>query len=175
MKNILLVIFAALTVALPAMAKPYSLPGTGIHFDAPEGFTAMTAKEIAVKFPVANPPATVVANKARTVTIAYEVRPQALPVEMLETALGAFEKAFEQSVPGLEWKARKVIALQDRKWIQLEFISNRDGVDIYNIMLITPFDQKMLAFNFNSIRHEFSKIEPALRKSMQTIVLPENK
>lgn len=159
----------ALGAALGAHAATISVPGTGISFDAPEGFTALSQDEIASKFPSSRAPSGVIGNARRTTTIAFELKPDTLAPEQLGEAKEAFEQLFERIIPGLEWKARKIVQFQGQRWIQLELSSRAADTDIHNIMLITSRDGRMLIFNFNSTKSEFPAVESALRESIRSI------
>jgi hypothetical protein len=45
------------------------------------------------------------------------------------------------------------------------------STDIYNLMLITPFDGKLLMFNFNATKEDFATQVAALRASVASIRL----
>ena len=55
----------------------------------------------------------------------------------------------------------------------MEMTSNAVDTDIYNIMLLTGVEEKMLVFNFNSTKKDFPKYEAALRKSLNSVKLPK--
>jgi hypothetical protein len=107
----------------------------------------------------------------RTTSIAFDLKPNALPADRLPEAKAAFESFFDRRIPRVEWKQKKLIELQGQQWIYLEMTSRAVDTDIHNIMLVTPRYGKMLMFNFNSTREEFPHMETALRKSIQSISL----
>ena len=47
--------------------------------------------------------------------------------------------------------------------------SNAIDTDIYNILLCTPYEGKLVLFNFNSTKEDFPKYEESLRKSLGTV------
>lgn len=158
-----------LGLALGAHAAKFSVPGAGISFDAPTGFTALSKDEIAVKFPSNRAPSGVIGNARRTTTIAFELKPDKLAPQQLGEAKEALERMFERIIPGLEWKGRKIVQLQGQDWIQLEMSSRAVDTDIHNIMLVTSRDGRILIFNFNSTKSEFPFVENALRDSIRSI------
>lgn len=173
MKNLLLPLLCSLALAFPARAEQFSIPGSGVTFDAPEGFTSLSKDEIGIKFPKTSPPGLVVGNERRTTTIAYDLKPQFVPIEKLSEAKISTEKLMERMSPGIVWKERKIIEFQGQPWIYFEMTSHAVDTDIHNIMLATPWKGKLLIFNFNSTREEFPKLESRLKKSIQTIRLNE--
>lgn len=160
---------AGLLLAGAAWSASHNIPGAGVSFDAPEGFTVLTAEEIRQKWPSAAPPRFAVGNAGRGTTIAYDLKPHKIQAGQLGEVKAFFEKTFERIVPGLVWKRRELIEHGGQTWILFEMSSNAIDTDIHNIMLCTPYREQLLIFNFNSTRQEFATLEAALRRSLQTI------
>ncbi len=148
-----------------------NIPGTTVSLQAPTGFTALTEAEIALKFPRTRPPKYVVGNARRTTSIAYDLKPQAIKDAELEEGLRVFETMLGRAIPNLVFKRKEIIEQGGQRWIYLEMTSTAIDTDIYNIMLITPFDGKMLMFNFNATKEDFATQEAALRASVASIRL----
>jgi hypothetical protein len=160
-----------LSVALPGFlrAETIQIDGSNVTFESPDGFTALSDDEISAKFPSENAPKFAIGNKNRTTIVAYDIKPHAIPTDKLDEVKESFVKLFSLIIPGIEWKEQKLIDLAGRKWIYLEMTSNTTGTNIHNIMLITAYEEKMLVFNFNSTKQDFPELEPALRKSLESI------
>jgi hypothetical protein len=171
MKFLIFPILSALAISLPVHADQFSIPEGGVTFNAPDGFTLLSKEEISLKYPTSRPPSLVVGNKARTTTIAYDLKPESIPPDKLPEVKAAFEKLFERIIPKIVWKERVIKNLENQQWIYLEFTSQAIDTRIHNIMLITPLRGKMLVFNFNSTKEEFPIIESKLRKSLNSIKL----
>lgn len=171
MRTLFLVAFSALALSLPLHAEQFSIPESGVTFEAPAGFTPLSKEEIAGKYPSHSPPSLAVGNERRTTTIAFDLKPQSIPADKLLEVKSAFEKIFERMIPGLVWKERKLIELQGQQWIYFELTSHAIDTDIHNIMLVTPHKGKMLVFNFNSTKGEFPNVESKLRESLKSIKL----
>jgi hypothetical protein len=155
-----------------ATAARIDIPGTSASFESPENFTALTQDEINIKFPNGtSPPAFVVGNERRTTSVAYDLKPIAIKDENLEEVLTAFSAVFESQIKGLVWVERKIINKQGQRWLYLEMKSSAIDTNIHNIMLLTPHENKMLVFNFNSTAEEFPKLEAALRLSIESILI----
>lgn len=157
--------------ATDASATTFEIPETGVSFNAPEGFTPLTADEIGTKYPMARAPTFVVGNARRTTTIAFDLKPQTLPRDKLPQAKASFETLFDRIIPGIDWKQKKLLDMKGQQWIYFEMTSRAVDTDIYNIMLVTPHRGKMLVFNFNSTKGEFPSVEKELRKSLETIAV----
>jgi hypothetical protein len=140
-----------------------------IAFVPPSGFTALTAKDLAAKYPRANPPRAAVGNAQRTTTIAYDLLDQRAPSTDLEAGRKYFAANYEQMLPGLKWVANDVHQVGGRAFVYLEFTASAADQHIHNIVLISIYDGRVLMFNFNSTEAEFPAVERALRASIATI------
>ena len=169
--TLLLGLALAITTAPLFAREKISIPGSTVSLDAPAGFTPLTAAEIAVKFPRTTPPGYVVGNARRSTSIAYDLKPQAIKDAELEKGLEVFGTLMGRVVANVVWKRKEIIQMAGQRWIFLEMTSSAIDTDIYNIMLITPFEGKMLIFNFNSTKEDFVKQEAALRASVASIRL----
>lgn len=163
-----LVFFGCIT---SSFAQRVDIPDTTVSFEPPAGFTALTREEIQAKYPKSSGPGFVVGNKARTTSIAYDIKPIAIGDKDLPELMAAFGDRFQKSIPGLAWKERKLFERDGQRWVYLEMTSTAVDTDIHNIMLITPHDGKLLMFNFNSTREEFADVEASLRSSIASITL----
>jgi hypothetical protein len=169
--------WAALTIVVPLQVRAETVSFDGVSFDAPEGFRPLTREEIAIKYPRAGAPDFVLGNidpKGNidaTTSIAYGFREIPIREDQLDDAKNDIEKTFEKMIPGLQWNERKLIEINDKRWIYLELSSAAIGTDIHNIILATSYQGKLLVFNFNSTKEEFPSVEAALRKSIASITL----
>ncbi len=152
-------------------AEKISIPGTTVSLEAPTGFTPLTSAEIKLKYPRNNPPQYVVGNTRRSTSIAYELKPNAIKEAELEKGLAVFETVLSRAIPNVVFKRKEIIEQAGQRWIYLEMTSSAIDTDIYNIMLITPFDGQMLVFNFNATKEDFATQEAALRASVASIRL----
>lgn len=169
MRTLIAAVFLLLAGFGHVCAATFSLPEAGVSFQAPNGFTKLSAQEIAIKYPASRAPSFVVGDSRRTTSIAFDLKPRALPADRLLEAKAAFESLFDRIIPGIEWQQKKLIEMQGQQWIYLEMTSRAVDTDIHNIMLITSRYGKLLMFNFNSTKEDFPRMERALRRSIRSI------
>jgi hypothetical protein len=171
--NILYSIAALLTLASTLLAEPIKVGDSDITFDPPEGFKPLSKEIIAAKWPTNRAPAYAIGTPNGTTTVAYDLKPNNIPQEALPEVQKSFTQVFERMIPGIAWKKNEIIEHSGQKWLMMEMTSNAVDTDIYNIMLMTGFNGKMLVFNFNSTKEDFPKYEEALRKSLKSVKLPK--
>jgi hypothetical protein len=172
MKTLLLI--ASLFAMLPYLsAEPIKVADTGVTFEAPEDFKPLSKVIIAAKWPTNRAPAFAVGTPSGGTTVAYDLKPNNIPQEALPEVKKSFTELFERMIPGIAWKKNEIIEHSGQKWLLMEMTSNAVDTDIYNIMLMTGYQGKMLVFNFNSTKEDFPKYEAALRKSLKSVTLPK--
>jgi hypothetical protein len=160
---------AATQPARQAAPTPFNFAQGRISFLAPPGFTALTASEIAVHFPVSPAPRQAVGNVGRTATITYDLMADRAPSTGLEDARKYFTTALEQAVPNIKWVSNTVHRIGTRDWALLEYTTPTVGRALHNIVLVGVYDGHALIFTFNSALMEFPRVETAFRSSMATI------
>lgn len=172
MKSALTLLLAFCSISI-ASANPIKVGDTEVTFEPPAGFKAIPQKIIDLKWPTNRAPKFVVGNESASTTVAYDLKPHVIPQNKLGELQKKFTQLFERMIPGLDWKKNEIIEHSGRKWLFMEMTSFAVDTDIYNIMMITGYDNRMLVFNFNSTKEDFPKFEKALRKSLASIKIPK--
>ena len=171
--KIFLIISALVALSSNLFAEPIKVADTDVTFEAPEGFKPLSKELIAAKWPTNRAPAYAVGTPSGSTTVAYDIKPHSVPQEELPDVQKSFTELFERIIPGIEWKKNEIIEHSGQKWLLMEITSNAVDTNIYNILLITGFEGKMLAFNFNSTKEDFPRYEAQLRKSLRSVTLPK--
>jgi hypothetical protein len=159
---------AAAQGAGQATANQFTLADGRISFQAPPGFTLLSAQLLAAKYPNGGAPRQAVSNPRATTSIAFDLQDQRLPTSDLQLLRKVVMNNFAQ-LPKLTWIANDVRRVGSREWAYLEFTAAAADQDIHNIVLVSVHDSRLLVFNFNSTVTEFLELEPALRASMASI------
>lgn len=167
-----ILVTALIAISSPLRADPIKVGDTEVTFEAPEGFEPLSKEVIAIKWPAAKAPPYAVGTPSGSTTVAYDLKPYDVPQEALPEVQKSFTHVFERIVPGIAWKKNEIIEHSGQKWLLMEMTSNAIDADIYNILLVTGFDGRMLVFNFNSTKEDFPRYEAALRKSLNSVKLP---
>ena len=140
-----------------------------LSFALPDGFAVMSPEIAKVKYPNANRPRYIYANKKTTTSIAVNTMEAKLTDAQLPEFRDFMEKTMTRMIPGCTVLERDVITLNGQRWARLEFMSNAIDTDIHNVLLIAALDGQPVMFNFNSTKEEFPLIENTLTKSMNSI------
>ncbi len=167
--TILIAIFSLLTSI--ASSKEVTIDGGSVVFSVPEDFSELSQEEINAKFPSVNAPKQVIGTERRSTTIAYQLKEQSVKLSDLPDVQKEITKVFDRMIPGIEWKQNALVDLAGQKWLLMEMTSRAIDQDIHNTVLLTSHKGRMLMFNFNSTKKDFSKMEPLLRNSINSIIL----
>lgn len=143
-----------------------------VSFVPPAGFTPMTAKEIALKFPdYGSFPKYVYGNKRRTVTIAITFSSANISPAQLPELKNFMIKFLTLVMPNMAWITRDFAVINNVRWVKLEFISQAIDTKIHNQLYLTSFNNKMLGFNFNATVEQYDALKAELRKSRDSIIV----
>lgn len=173
MKKFLISWVMVAVVAANVFAETFYLDDDHVSFDAPASFTKLSDQEIATKFPSNRAPKFVVGNEKRSVTIAYDVKPDHLEVGDLPAFQESMTQMFSRVVPNIRWIKSEVVTIHGRDFAHLEFISSAIDADIHNVMLTTSYQKQMLMFNFNATVADFDAYETQLRQAIDSIVVKD--
>lgn len=147
------------------------LAGRRVSFVPPAGFTAMTPKEIVIKFPNrgGTPPQHVYANERRSVAVAITFSSARVSPQQLPELKNFLPKFLERAMPQIKWIAQDFVTISNARWVHLEFISRAIDTNIHNDTYFTSFEGKMLGFNFNSTTEQYNAVSAEIRKSRDSI------
>ena len=151
------------------MAADFTVPGTSVQFEAPEGFTPLEQHEVDIKFPSKSAPRHVLGNKRRTTTIAYDLKTVPITAEVLESQLDAIGESMGRVIPGFVSIRREIRAINGVHWGYFEMGSSAVDTDIHNIVLMLPYEGQMVVFNSNATKADFEVLEVKLRSSIASI------
>lgn len=149
-------------------AGTVTVEGTTVTFEAPEGFEPLSEEVIAYKWPSNRAPNYAIGNESASTTIAYDYKTDVTGAKLTDLK-EQFTYSFDRMILGIEWIENDIITLDGKEWIMFEMTSNAIDTDIHNLLLVTILDDKLLMFNFNSVKSEFSKYEEAFRESIESI------
>lgn len=165
---------AALLLSANLSAKTFTTPDSNVRFNLPDNYTALSASEIALKFPAprVKAPEFMIGNEPRSISLAYGHNELPLTEENMTQSVKYLHSAFSASIPNIRWVEHKIMPLSGKNWVYLEFISKARGTDTHNIMILTPHKGKSVAINLNATVEAFQQNEAALRQAINTIELP---
>lgn len=168
MRKILLLVL--LTVfAVGAQANEVVSDDGLISFLIPDDFTPLNVDEVAAKYPNGQVPRYIVGNAARSTHIAYDIKPSKIEYHDLLEFQSILTETFERTVPSVQFLFNEIRAMNGKQWIYIELTSAASNVDIHNIILVTPYKDDLLMFNFNSTKKEYPLVRNELRTSIKSI------
>lgn len=170
MKSLIQKLFVSIILLSSSLlfAETITIEGTSVTFESPIEFEPLSKEIIAYKWPSNRAPNYAVGNETASTTIAYDYKTD-VSGATLSDLKEQFTNSFDRMIPGIEWLENEMITLDGEEWIMFEMTSNAIDADIHNLLLVTILDNKLLMFNFNSVKSEFKKYEKVLRESIASI------
>lgn len=166
-------VLLAAVVAPAAAQNTVSLEEGAITFDLPEGFTQLTAEQIATKYP-AGPSAPRYAFGTVpdiVVSVAVTFSPASVTPEQLPELRDAMAEMMPRLNPTIQVVAKEMVEINGRTWVHLESTSQAIDTQIHNHTFLTSFRGKMLGFNFNSTKEKYYEVREQLLQSSRSIRL----
>ncbi len=103
MKRIITAFAILMSLASSVCGETISLDGGHITFEAPDGFSPIPEEILRIKYPASRAPKYVIGNRSAATTIAYDLKPNAIPQDKIDEARRAFTQMFPRMIPGLKW------------------------------------------------------------------------
>ena len=142
-----------------------------VSFEAPPGFTPLSAAEIAKVFPGPTPPSEAVGDSARVTTITYQLTGAKVVPGQLDRFRKFMAGEIEKGFRNVKWTVNHVELLRGREWARMEFTTeNSPGPQVFHIGLFTPFDgNRTVMFMFNALARDLPRVEAPLREAVASI------
>ena len=179
MKRILLLIAAAV-LSIQCLAGEL-VNRTVLHrlisIDMPAEFTQLDQETMAFKYPRGIPPREGYGNAAASVTIVFgPKRSVPLTANELPDLQAAMTKGFSNPNFAVRWHQNKIMKINGRDWLVMEFTSPAIDTQIRNLMAMTSVDGKMVVASFNTTTQLARKWMPVGRQMINSIRInpPEN-
>ncbi len=134
----------------------------------PEEFQLMDAEMLAAKYPqTGHQPTEVYTNEEGTINIALNHTQNKAEEKDLAGVKKAMESQFKQ--PTIEFIQSSMPEINDRKYIQLEFVTPAVDSKIYNLLQITSLEGHLAMFTFNRTENYRKEWEATGKEIMQSI------
>ncbi len=141
-----------------------------ISFIPPAGFQQMTDGEMDKKYPDRdNAPQLAYRSADGKATVALRITDQPLDITKLPELKGILSKHMEQTVPGLKWIRKDMIAINGGSWLKMEATSQDKEQKLYNDMYFTAFQGRMLGMNFNAKADQYPKLKASLEACRDSV------
>jgi hypothetical protein len=141
-----------------------------ISFIPPTGFQQMTGAEMDKKYPDPNnAPQLAYRSADGEATVALRITDQPLDITKLPELKGILSKHMEQTVPGLKWIRKDMIAINGGSWLKMEATSQDKEQKLYNDMYFTAFQGRMLGMNFNAKADRYPKLKVSLEACRDSV------
>lgn len=115
----------------------------------PESFSIMSEDMAKLKYPTENRPSLIYTNESASVNIAFRIIDKKTASSDLPIILDVFKKSFDNQYSSLQWFKSAIEKVNGRNVGIMELITPAIDTEIYNFMLFTDLDGKLLVATFN--------------------------
>lgn len=115
----------------------------------PKDFGPLSQELLDKKYPSNQRPTEVVGNSDGSVNVAFNHTQTPVAMKELPVVLPIMEQNMEKASPGLSWERKELVEINGRSFILLEFVSPSEDVPVYNRLLLTSLDTRLLMIGFN--------------------------
>ncbi len=173
MKQIVKKLLAALLISASSTlwAGEVHIPGSTVSFIAPDVFRPLSQQLINRLWLKHDAPDWAVGTPSGATSISYSLENKNIRQYKMKELRRRFVSDFNRALPGIQWIDSAIIRLDGQQWVYLEMTSPAIDNGIHNIMLITPYQNKMLIFNFNSTPQEIEQYKALFAHTMASIKL----
>jgi hypothetical protein len=173
-------VVAALALALGAplawAGEAVQLFDGAVRAELPDGFSRLSADELAKKFAKSpRPPAAAFGDASRTSLVAFTLSDQkgSFQQEQLPQYVAAMEQILPKAVPGIVWHAKEVKPLAGRPWAHLRYASPTVDKDVANDTWFTAFRGNILGVNLSAPSGQWTAMEAVLVKTVSTLSIDD--
>lgn len=135
----------------------------------PHGFSLLTDADMKVRYPMKSPGTMETwADSNAEVNFGFELTQNSATPERLPAYRDAFVRQFSR-MKSVSLKTVKLIRMKGRDYIHLEIISDSPDGPVYNYMLLTALNGRLLICTFNCKKTHLSRWKETGRRVMHSI------
>ena len=139
----------------------------------PRNFVHLDEAEIKEKYPLKSlEKMEIWADEARGVNVGFELTRNHATPDQLPDYLMAFRRQFNQ-MENLDLRKSGMILMKNRQFIRMEIISQSPEGPVYNLMMVTSLDERLLLCTFNCTKPMLRKWKSTGEEIMNSIEIEE--
>lgn len=158
-------LFSNMTVELEKMAL---LEGK-IELLMPKGWKPMSEELIKIKYPGARPPKLVYSDATGAISVAFNHTDSKASAENLEKYKEVLKGSLENAYPDAEWEDHGIKDFNGKKAGYFKLITETPSDKIYNYMVFTDLDGKLLICSFNCTSKKMKEWKPVAEQIMGSL------
>lgn len=141
-----------------------------LSMDLPNLLLEASKEDLVVKYGNQPKPTECYLSDDKTVCVSFNKTSNSVLESQLITLIPLFQKQFENTYPGIKWYKNELITIDSKKVIFLEFETSKAFGNIFQIIAVTSFENKMLTISFScpkSMRKVWRKNGNRIIKSLE--------
>lgn len=135
----------------------------------PRGWKPMSEELIKIKYPGARPPKLVYSDNTGAISIAFNHTDSKASAETLEKYRDVLKESLEKAYPDAVWEESGIREINGKKIGFFKVITDTPADKIFNYMLFTDLDGKLLICSFNCVEKKLKEWRPVAEEMMGSI------
>jgi hypothetical protein len=135
----------------------------------PRGWKPMSEELIKIKYPGARPPKLVYSDNTGAISIAFNHTDSKASAETLEKYRDVLKESLENAYPNAVWEESGIREINGKKIGFFKVITDTPADKIFNYMLFTDLDGKLLICSFNCVEKKLKEWRPVAEEMMGSI------
>jgi hypothetical protein len=135
----------------------------------PKGWKPMSDELIRIKYPGARPPKLVYSDNTGAISLAFNHTESKATKEVLDKYAEVLKQSLEKAYPDAVWEESGMKEINGKKVGFFRVITETPNDRIYNYMLFTDLDNKLLICSFNCVEKRLKEWRPVAQEIMESI------
>ena len=163
-----------LTITLIALSMPIELEkklilDNKVEILMPKGWKPMSEDLIKIKYPGTRPPKLVYSDNSGAISLAFNHTESKANPDMLEKYKEVLKESLENAYPDAVWEESGIKEVNGKKMGFFRVITDTPNDKIYNYMLFTDFEGKLLICSFNCVEKRLKEWKPVAAEIMNSL------
>jgi hypothetical protein len=167
--KLLLIFILSFSAAFPVELEKKLVLDNKVEILMPKGWKPMSEELIKIKYPGARPPKLVYSDNTGAISIAFNHTDSKAGAETLEKYSDVLKKSLENAYPDAVWKESGIREINGKKIGFFKVITDTPADRIFNYMLFTDLEGKLLICSFNCIERKLKEWRPVAEEMMGSI------
>ncbi|MFM9907721.1 MAG: hypothetical protein ACKVOW_00160 [Chitinophagaceae bacterium] len=168
LKNIFGIVLMMALVA-PIELEKKSILDNKVELLMPKGWKPMSQDLIKIKYPGVRPPKLVYSDVSGSISIAFNHTDSKASPSMLEKYKEVLKTSLETAYPDAVWEEDGIKEINGKKAGVFRVITEARDDKIYNYMVFTDMDGKLLICSFNCLEKKLKAWKPLAEEIMNSI------
>lgn len=163
--------FFVVAFFLPIELEQRSLLDGKVEILLPKGWKPMSEDLVKIKYPGAKPPKLVYSDVSGAISIAFNLTESNASQSTIEKYHEVLKQSLEKAYPDAVWEETTIREINGKRMGEFRLITDTYNDKIYNQMLFTDLNGKLLICSFNCVETKLKTWKPIAADIMNSLTI----